>query len=116
MLELTEHEGAFERLEEWLRERGFFAPGGESLVADLYLGYGLAAGIRRGRSPVPPEPCRLPLAACAVHDGSHPVDQPVGDGFAVGRWERTWPAAAYGAAVQRVREAIKAASASLKKA
>ena len=42
MLELWSPEGAFERIEAYLRERGFFAPGGEELVADLYLGYGLS--------------------------------------------------------------------------
>ena len=68
-LELREPESAFRRIEEWLRERGFFAPGGEELVADLYLGYGLSQTIRRGSSPAPPEPCpALPLAACC-----HPV-------------------------------------------
>ena len=41
-IELHEAEGALERIESWLRERGFFAPGGEDLVADLYLGYGLS--------------------------------------------------------------------------
>ena len=49
-IEIHEAEGAFERLEEWLRERGFFAPGGEELVADLYLGYGLSSTIRRHHS------------------------------------------------------------------
>ena len=29
MLEIDEPDGAFERLEEWLRGQGFFAPGGE---------------------------------------------------------------------------------------
>ena len=47
MLELHEPDGAFDRLEEWLRAQGFFAPGGEELVADLYLGYGLSSAIRR---------------------------------------------------------------------
>ena len=47
MLELHEADGAFARLEEWLRGQGFFAPGGEHLVADLYLGYGLSASLRR---------------------------------------------------------------------
>ena len=47
LLEIHEAEGAFERIEGWLLERGFFAPGGESLVADLYLGYGLSETIRR---------------------------------------------------------------------
>ena len=54
MLELWEAEGAFERIEAWLRERGFFAPGGEGLVADLYLGYGLSRTIRRTTSRLPP--------------------------------------------------------------
>ena len=46
-IELHEAEGALERIESWLRERGFFAPGGEDLMADLYLGYGLSSTIRR---------------------------------------------------------------------
>ena len=65
-IEIHEADGALERIEAWLRERGFFAPGGEQLVADLYLGYGLSSTIRRGHSPAPPEPCPLPLAACSV--------------------------------------------------
>ena len=71
VLELHEAEGAFERLEEWLRARGFFEPGGEALVADLYLGYGLSRAIRRGRTPPPPEPCRLPLVACVVRSDNY---------------------------------------------
>ena len=46
MLELHDACGAFERIETWLREQGFFAPGGEELVADLFLGYGLSEVIR----------------------------------------------------------------------
>ena len=69
-IEIHEAEGAFERIEGWLRERGFFAPGGEDLVADLYLGYGLSSTIRRRHSTAPPEPCPLPLAACAVRPRS----------------------------------------------
>jgi para-aminobenzoate synthetase component 1 len=106
MLELNEHEGAFEQLEAWLRERGFFARGGESLVADLYLGYGLAQGLRRTATPPPPEPCPLPLVACRVHGSPYVVEQAVDDGVAFGRWDRTWTARAYGEAVERVREAI----------
>ena len=65
LLEIREAEGAFERIEEWLRARGFFGAGGDELVADLYLGYGLSDTIRRDRSTPPPEPCpALPLAAC----------------------------------------------------
>ena len=41
MLELHDPADAFELIEAWLRDRGFFAPGGERLIADLYLGYGL---------------------------------------------------------------------------
>ena len=56
MLEVYEPVGAFERIEAWLREQGFFTPGGEALVADLYLGYGLSgravsAATRRVRRP-----------------------------------------------------------------
>ena len=40
MLELRSAEGAgaFEAVEGWLLERGFFQPGGEDLCADLFLG------------------------------------------------------------------------------
>ena len=74
LLEIHEAGKAFERIESWLLEQGFFAPGGESLVADLYLGYGLSETIRRTVSPVPPEPCPLPLAACAVRSKVHDVE------------------------------------------
>ena len=66
MLELHSPEGAFEQIEAYLRERGFFAPGGEQLEADLYLAYGLSEPLRRTAVPAPPEPCPLPLAAVAV--------------------------------------------------
>jgi para-aminobenzoate synthetase component 1 len=105
VLELYEPDGAFARLEAWLRERGFFVPGaGRDLVADLYLGYGLAESIRRLPIPPPPEPCRLPLLACAVR--SEP-DATAGGGVRIGPWERTWAPAEYGTAVERVREAIE---------
>ena len=68
MLALSSPDGAFERIEAYLRERGFFAPGGEELEADLYLGYGLSAPLRRHASPLPPEPAPLPLAAVRVRD------------------------------------------------
>ena len=70
MLELSSPAGAFEQIESYLRERGFFAPGGEDLEADLYLGYGLSALLRRHASPLPPEPCPLPCAAVAIRDVS----------------------------------------------
>ena len=68
MLELHSPEGAFERIEAYLRERGFFAPGGEELEAELFLGYGLSEPLRRTNVASPPEPAPLPLAAVSVAD------------------------------------------------
>jgi len=120
MLELHEPEGAFERIDSWLREQGFFRPGGEHLVADLYLGYGLSATIRRTTTPAPDEPCPLPLAACAVRsevhadanhdnsaDDSHAdADADAGDELEIGGWRRTWAPAEHAGAVEAVRAAI----------
>jgi len=105
-VELREPEGAFRLIERWLRERGFFVPGGEELVADLFLGYGLSQTIRRGQSPPPPEPCPLPLAACSVRAGSYEVRQYIDANRTIGSWERTWSPEEYGLAVERVRAAI----------
>jgi para-aminobenzoate synthetase component I len=105
LLELREPEGAFARLEAWLTERGFFTPGSERLVADLYLGYGLSQPIRLGESPPPPEPCAaLPLLACRLRGWD--ADGARVQGFDVGPWEQTWTAAEYRAAVEDVRSAI----------
>ena len=108
MLEVHEPDGAFERIEAWLRSRGFFERGGEELVADLYLGYGLSDTIRRKRGLSPPEPCRLPLAACAVRPIVHPGvrDDNGDDGYRIGEWRRTWPEDDYAFAVAAVRTAI----------
>ena len=103
MLELWSADGAFERIEAYLQARGFFAPGGEELAAHLYLGYGLSAPLRRRTSPLPPEPCRLPLAAVAIRDVSR--GQSLGH-VRIGQWERTWTGAEYAQAVETVREAI----------
>jgi para-aminobenzoate synthetase component I len=107
-LELREPEGAFARIEEWLRERGFFAElGGEPLCADLFLGYGLSSAIRRTATPAPPEPCpALPLAACSVRPAPYAVARYENEGATIGEWEQTWTPADYGAAVERVRAAI----------
>ena len=103
LLELRDHRDAFERIETWLRGCGFFAPGGEELVADLYLGYGLSQAIRRGSGPAPPEPCSaLPLAACRMAEKR--TARP--DVFEIGQWEQTWTAAEYCAAIEEVRAAI----------
>jgi para-aminobenzoate synthetase component I len=103
LLELVEARGAFERIEEWLRERGFFSPGSEALCAELFLGYGLSDPLRRRSAPAPAEPCPLPLAACAL--SAPALADSVGT-VALGRWEETWTEAAYYAAVESVRDAI----------
>ena len=107
-IEIHEAERALERIEAWLRERGFFAPGGEQLVADLYLGYGLSSTIRRERSSAPPEPCPLPLAACTVRRREYVVEygNKRDKELEFGPWQQTWSAAEYAAAVRRVRQAI----------
>ena len=120
MLELHEPDEAFERLEDWLRGQGFFVPGGEALVADLYLGYGLSTTIRRTATPTAPEPCDLPLIACVVRsdnyaarhdngssgDGDGVEHEHRGDELEIGAWRRTWNAADHADAVRAVRDAI----------
>ncbi len=108
VLELDEPVGAFEHIEEWLRGLGFFASGGEELVADLFLGYGLSQAIRRRSEQRPPEPCpALPLAACIVRRGREElVTDRHKASFEVGEWKASWRAAEYAAAVEQVRAAI----------
>jgi para-aminobenzoate synthetase component 1 len=109
LLEIRDPQGAFSRLEEWLRERGFFAPGGERLVADVYLGYGLSDTIRRDAGAArtrPPEPCpALPYAACRLERRALVTDCHERS-FAIGEWGRTWTEAEYRSAVEEVRAAI----------
>ena len=104
-LAISQPHGAFARVEEWLCEQGFFRSGGEDLVADLYLGYGLSETIRREGAPAPLEPCPLPLAYVAVRE-SRESNQLAPIRARAGDWEQTWTAAEYGAAVDAVREAI----------
>jgi para-aminobenzoate synthetase component I len=101
MLELYEPENAFEALEDYL------APfwGRRGVVADVYLGYGLSAVLRRRTGPFPPEPCPLPLLACRVRPASHP-DRVSTVGYELGDWERTWDDDGYGEAIDVVRAAI----------
>jgi para-aminobenzoate synthetase component 1 len=108
-VELREPGAAFRRIEEWLRTQGFFAPGGEALVADLYLGYGLSETIRRTTFLSPPEPCRaLPLAACSVRREPYPVLRYDNNTRVdLGDWEAKWASAEYAAAVECVRAAIE---------
>jgi para-aminobenzoate synthetase component 1 len=109
-LEIHEPEGAFERLEGWLAEQGFFTPEGAGLAADVFLGYGLSETLRRRHDASPPEPCPLPLAACSVRSVArtdHDDDErDAGGQLEFGTWRRTWSAGDYAAAVERVREAI----------
>jgi para-aminobenzoate synthetase component 1 len=108
LFEAREPDRPFERLEEWLTRRGFFADRGDELVADLYLGYGLSQTLRRTASPPPPEPCAaLPLAACRLRTGradDHVTQRH--ENFSVGEWERSWEASEYRAAIEDVRQAI----------
>ncbi|MEO5633027.1 anthranilate synthase component I family protein [Gaiella sp.] len=108
-LEIHEAGGALDDLERWLRAQGFFTPGGEHLIADLYLGYGLSSTIRRQHSPAPPEPCPLPLLACTVRETAYLAshDNRSGNDIAIGRWQQTWSAGDYAEAVRRVRSAIE---------
>ena len=104
LLEVRDPLGAFERVDEWLRSLGFFAPGGEDLVAHVYLAYGLSHAIRRGSSPPPPEPCpALPLAAARLAGGR----EAAAGRAEVGQWEQTWTAAEYCAAIEEIRAAIE---------
>ena len=82
--------------------QGSSVPGGEHLVAELYLGYGLSESLRRLSSPLPEEPCPLPLAACRLA-GERAAGRA---GFRIGDWEQTWSAAEYAGAVESVRDAI----------
>jgi para-aminobenzoate synthetase component 1 len=110
LLERAEPE-AFDRLDEFLARHGFgvwsepFVPAADGLVADLYLGYELAATLAGVREPMPPEPCQLPALACRVRSASGGREA-VAQRFSVGRFQPTWTPAEHGAAVSAVREAI----------
>ena len=89
-----------------LAAEGFFEGGADGLVADVYLGYGLAASLRRTAGVAPSEPCRLPAAAVRIRSEHEPS---AGAGnFRVGRWEPTWSHDEYARAVDAVRAAIAA--------
>jgi para-aminobenzoate synthetase component 1 len=107
VLELRSPAGAFDQVEAYLREHGFFRPGGEELVADLYLGYGLSEPVRRAALPSPPEPCPLPLAAVRVREQGKELVFQEHKPFSIGEWRRSWADAEYAEAVEEVRAAIE---------
>jgi len=74
------------------------------MVADLYLGYGLSAPLRRLSSAPPREPAALPLLACALRPLAG-APRPAGR-YAIGTWERSWDDEGYSAAIERARSAI----------
>jgi len=95
----------FGRVERFLRDHGFGCPDPPAgVVADLYLGYGLAAGLPGVHEPQPPEPCPLPLAACRIRPARDRAPDP--GGFRLGRFAPTWSPAEHAAAIGRVRAAI----------
>ena len=104
MLEVWEPADAFAQVESYLRKAGFFESGADGLVADVYLGYGLSRTIRRAPWPDPPEPCRLPLAACRIHPEDEPVRKAAN--FSIGEWEPTWDPSEYASAIGAVQAAI----------
>lgn len=115
MLEVREPAGALAAVEAALADAGFFHDGGRGaagLVADIYLGYGLSAPLRRSAAPAPPEPCpALPLAAVRVRpeapgDGRAPAAPPAG-ALRIGPWQRSWSDAGYAGAIAAVRDAIR---------
>jgi para-aminobenzoate synthetase component 1 len=99
VLELSEAPGAFEALEAYLAEELR-----EGLVADVYLGYGLSAPLRREAAPLPAEPCALPLLAAQVRPAGRVPESHAS--FRVGEWRPTWSPEDYAAAVTEVRAAI----------
>ncbi len=103
MLELHQAEGAFEALEAYLEDECFW--GREGVVAELYLGYGLSAPLRRSALPAPAEPCPLPLLACRVRSLARPGRVST-VGYELGEWERSWDDEGYAAAIEAVRAAI----------
>ena len=100
MLELN----SLAQVEEALRAEGFF--GAEGVVADVYLGYGLSAALRRETTPAPPETCpRLPAAAVRIRP-THERQMLMSTTFQVGAWTRSWTDERYAAAVEAVRDSI----------
>src|SRR4029077_45749 len=83
--------------------------GRQEPVAALSPGSGPSPGTRPPRSPAPPEPCPLPLAACSIRAEEYVVkyDNVSDAPLHFGPWQRTWAARDYAAAVRSVRGAIE---------
>ena len=69
--------------------------GEEFDVARVFVAYGASA-------PSAPDPCRLPRVAYSLDRPAAPTGS-----FRTGEWHETWSPAAYAAAIQAVREAIR---------
>ena len=101
----------FGLLDAFLAEHGFgvwnepFVPAADGLVADLHIGYRLAASLPGVTVPQPPDPCPLPALACHVRPAEGDR-RGVPGRFAVGPFDRTWTEAEHRRAVCAVREAI----------
>ncbi len=95
----------FARIERFLAGHGFGTPDPPAgMLADLYLGYGLAASLAGVHVPQPPEPCPLPVAACRVRPADGPA--PAAGSFQTGAFVPTWTPDEHGDAIERVRAAI----------
>ena len=102
MLEVWDAADPFDAVARWLDERGFFDDPAADARADLFLAYRCSEFLRRSNRPAPPEPLRLPYAACRIRPAT--TDR-APESFALGDWEPTWSPREHGAAVEAVRAA-----------
>jgi len=103
MLEVWDGADPFAAVEDHLTARGFLGGPGDA-VADVFFAYRISETLRRVGTPAPPEPCRLPRAACRIRRAQE--ERPAPGPCTLGTWEPTWAARDYGAAVDAVRDAI----------
>jgi para-aminobenzoate synthetase component 1 len=101
MLEVWDSRDPFAAVAAWLDDQGFIR-GRPDAVAELFFAYRISDGLRREATPAPPEPCRVPLAACRIRTG----DRPAPGAYEIGTWEPSRPAAEYADAIEAVRAAI----------